>query len=166
MAEHGLIVTEDEFLGTYHNGLEYARRYRRVRELRATGHGHEEIFRATGYPRGTISRWMNNRCKPDSLRGLEIAERLGIVPLTQESKMFYPLNRLLGWIKERGYFTHYEPSMTGSRQGLEGLEREFDGSGIGFVYFESNGSLRIKEEPVIYGRVLFCMRERELSKRD
>lgn len=163
MLESQVVVSEDNFLATYHRGVEFAERYRNVMELLSRGWGHEKIFQATRYPRGSISRWINNRCKPDSLRGLEVAERLSIVPLSRESNMFDPLKRLLEWVSERGYFTHYEPSMTGSRRELEALEMEFDGLGISLTYFESNRSLRIKEEPVIYGRVLSCMIGKDLS---
>lgn len=127
------VVTLDEFLSTYTEGIENYNDYQTALELSSKRQSTASIAREIGRSYQTVYEWVNNKAKPVAIHGLEKLLENGLIPLNYCNPKFPALNRLaalLFWSGHiEGKYGHgilhiKSPGMMGDIEKL--LSDEFD----------------------------------------
>ena len=148
------IVSEEDFLNTFENGLKDSMDYQLIQRLRSQGETGKQMAGITGRPETTVQSWIKHR-KPKCLHALEQAKALEIVPLTKNSPKLPAIYELCAWVFWTGFLTQgYEPRICEKKETLEMLKEYFlrtlqlkSAYTVGAIRFSGHN----------YGRVLYAM---------
>lgn len=158
------IVTAEDFLKTYKNGLEMFEKYREAMELVDRDITLQRIIDKLEINRKTLYKWRKENAKPDSLRGLEMVQRRDWVPLTCSSKNFPRINRIAAWALSGGSIHHssYRLVLSGDPDDLEKIEKDVEELGLNPKVRKSEGNrgpnLGIEGRGASrLGRVIHCL---------
>lgn len=133
--------------------------YRQVMEWAAANpeDGATSIGHRFGLPRGRVEAWLDGS-RPNSVRGIEVAEAQGWIEPNPSSETFRGLNALVAWIIQSGSITTdtWVPFFTvSSDRDRELLSKAANLAGIALDVTRSASALRSQEmRPIEHGSVL------------
>jgi len=148
------IVSEEDFLNTFENGVKNSSDYQLVQKLHAQKQNYKQIAKTTGRPEATVQGWIAGR-KPYCLHILERAKESEIIPLTKNSQKLPALYEMCSWLFWTGFLTKgYEPRICEKPETREMLKEHFQKT-LQLKGTYSGNALRFKG--CHYGRVLYEM---------
>ena len=146
-----------ETIQQYYNVLDYHAR----REA-----GRQKIANVFEIPEGRVRGWIDdeNPSKPDPLRGVELAEAKGWVPLCEDSDRFPAINRFVGELYARGHISDdYVPILVVSEDDDPNRARElFQSVSLEAITAHDETphhslEVRPRHGGSVFGRVLACL---------
>jgi hypothetical protein len=145
------IVSEEDFLNTFENGVKNSSDYRLVQRLRSQKETCEQITKITGRPLATVKGWIAGR-KPYCLHILDRAKESEIMPLTKNSPKLPALYEMCSWLFWTGFLTKdYEARICEKPETMEKLKEYFQKT-LQLKGMYTGNALRFKGHH--YGRVL------------
>jgi hypothetical protein len=128
--------------------------------------GREKIATVFEIPEGRVRGWIDreNTTKPDSLRGIELAESNGWIPLTEDSESFPAINRFVGELYARGHISdNYIPILVVPEDDNPDRARELY-QAVGLEVTEAHEEtphhsleIRPRNGGSVFGRILACL---------